>query len=196
MAFLLGTTTPVQAGGGSPGGHGAGLVLSPDVGYDYEIGTDIWDRKKRKRRRRRRKKRTFAIGAVVGGPTNLGARALLRVGYLGLAGDFTYQRLRSDAGPLVDVFTTKADLRLYSKSFFGRIFRFYVFGGTTLQHGAWDGEVMQTAVLLDAGAGAGIKLWRLSINAEAGLLIPARELPAYKPRFGAFANVAVLLWLF
>ena len=179
-----------------PGTHKAGLAFSGAVDYDFVDGHDIWDWKKRRRKRRRKRNRTFGVGAVIGGPTNIGARALLKLRYVGISGDFTYQRLRSDPGPLVDVFTTKADLRLYSKSFFGRIFRFYVFGGTTLQHGRWDGENMQTAVLLDAGAGAGIKLWRLSINAEAGLLLPAKELPTYNPGFGAFANVAVMLWLF
>lgn len=170
--------------------HGPGLAFSSVSSQD--AGFDFWKRKRRKRRR----KRTLAVGVVVGGPVGLGGRGLLRLGSFGISGDLAYNRIRSDSGPLVDAFTSKIDARFYSKSFFGKLLRFYVFGGATLQRGKWDEVVTQSAFLLDAGLGGGIKISRISVNAEAGLLIPAVQLDAYKPGFGVFANVGVLLWLF
>lgn len=169
--------------------HGPGLQFSAEA---MESEMDLFKRKKRRRKRAR----TLGVGLVVGGPVGLGARGLLRLGSFGISGDLAYNRLRSDSGPLVDVFTSKVDARFYSKSFFGKLLRFYVFAGGTMQRGLWDGEAMQSAFLMDAGLGGGIKISRVSVNAEVGLLIPAVKLENYKPGFGAFANVAVLIWLF
>ena len=194
LAQPASAVSPLNSGSGpelvgsSP--HTPGLVFNSHVS-----NADPLDFLKRKRRKRRRK-RTLAVGAVVGGPVGLGARGLLRLGSFGISGDLAYNRIRSDAGPLVSAFTSKIDARFYSKSFFGKLLRFYVFGGATLQRGKWDEVVTQSAFLMDAGLGGGIKISRISVNAEAGLLIPAVQLESYKPGFGVFANIAILLWLF
>lgn len=188
----LGGSNPVSAQLRDHGPTQAGLHFDASLG---QAGPGDWFKKRRKKRRRRRK-RTLAVGAVVGGPVGLGGRAVFRLGQIGVSGDLAYNRIRTDNGPLVDAFTSKVDARFYSKGFFGKLLRFYVFAGTTMQRGRWDGTNMRSAFFLDGGLGGGIKLWRLSFNAEAGLLIPARGVTNYQPRFGAFANLAVLIWLF
>ncbi len=189
---------PMTVKGIDHGPRKAGLAFSNvddsqyetfDLGYGSEL--DAW-----KRRRRRKKKRTFAVGVVVGSPAGLGGRAILRIKNVGLAGDIAYNRIRSDSGPLVNAFVTKLDARFYRKGLLGKLLRVYVFGGATLQRGRWDDVNYQSAIQIDAGIGGGIKLWRLSINGEAGLLIPAVKLENYNPGFGVFANLAVMVWLF
>lgn len=160
-----------------------------DLGYGSEL--DAW-----KRRRRRKKKRTFAVGVVVGSPAGLGGRAILRVKNIGIAGDIAYNRIRSDSGPLVNALVTKIDARFYRKGLLGKLLRVYAFGGATIQRGRWDEVNYRSALQIDTGIGGGIKLWRLSVNGEVGLLIPAIKPDNYDPGFGVFANVAVMLWLF
>lgn len=148
------------------------------------------------KRRKRRKKRTLAVGVVVGAPAGLGARGIFRFKTFGVAGDIAYNRVRSDSGPLVNTLVSKLDARFYRKGLLGKLLRVYVFGGATMQRGRWDANKMESAFQIDAGIGGGIKLWSLSINAEAGLLIPAVSPENFNPGFGVFANVAVMAWLF
>lgn len=190
--LLVGMPGEAEAQLKDQAGSRAGLFFAD---CEVEEGPFDW-MNKRKRKRRRKRNRTLALGAVVGGPVGFGGRAILRLGSLGVAGDLAYNRIRTDSGPLVDAFTSKLDLRLYSSSFFGKLLRFYVFGGASMHRGYWDGLNRQSVLFVDGGVGGGIKLWRLSFNAEAGLLLPARGVSNYQPRFGAFANVAVMLWLF
>ena len=168
---------------------GSSDVFSAGLGLGSEL--DAW-----KRRRRRKKKRTFAVGVVVGNPAGLGGRAILRIKNFGIAGDIAYNRVRSDSGPLVDALVTKIDARFYRPGLLGKLLRVYVFGGATMQSGRWDEVNFDTAVQIDVGIGGGIKLWRLSINGEVGMLIPAVKPVNYDPGFGVFANLAVMVWLF
>ena len=90
----------------------------------------------------------------------------------------------------------KLDARWYGKGFFAKILRPYIFTGMTMQRGNWDEPKAQSVFAVDAGVGGGVKLWRLEVNGEVGILIPVKGTEAYKPSFGAFANVGVMWWLF
>lgn len=177
-----------------------GLAFGPTLALDTEsdaLGLDSEDWfKKKKKKRKHHKRNTFAIGAVSGGPLGFGGRTVFRIGIFGIAGDFAYNRIRNDYGLKVDALAMKVDARLYSNKLIGKILRTYTFAGMTSQRGRFDGAVGQSVYSMDAGFGAGIKLWKLEVAAEAGVLIPVRQLEAYRPGFGAFVNASVLVWLF
>lgn len=174
------------------------LNFAPQIGGDWGLGLDLMDaRKKKKRKKRRRKKKnTFAIGAVAGAPVGFGGRVVFRPTRFGVAADIAYNRLRTDRGPLVGAVTAKIDGRFYSKGLLAKLLRIYTFAGATLQRASFDEEHMESVYSMDAGLGAGIKLFRMEVNAEVGLLIPVRGVDAYQPRLNAFGNVGVLFWLF
>lgn len=150
---------------------------------------------RRKRKRRRRKKNTLAVGLVAGGPIGFGGRVIFRPTRLAVAADIAYNRLRTDQGPMVNAMTAKIDARLYSKGFIARLLRTYLFVGGTMQRGNFSDGLTQSVWQMDAGIGGGIKLWRLEINGEVGLLIPVSGVDAYQPRFNVFGNVGVMIWL-
>ena len=181
---------------------GTGLAFGPSLALDMEteeigLETEDWFKKKKKKRKHRDHKRnTFAIGAASGGPLGFGGRTVLRFGMIGVAGDFAYNRLRNDLGVKVDALAMKVDARLYSNRLLAKLFRTYTFVGMTTQQGRFDGSLWQSVYSMDAGFGAGIKLWKLEIGAEAGVLIPVHQLETYKPGLGAFINASVLVWLF
>lgn len=189
----MASATPVETGP-----QKAGLAFADTYQVDkissslsQPLDFEAW-----KRRKRRKKKRTLAVGVVVGAPAGLGARGIFRLKTFGIAGDIAYNRVRSDSGPLVNTLVSKLDARFYRKGLLGKLLRVYVFGGATMQRGKWDTMNMESAFQIDAGIGGGIKLWSISINAEAGLLIPAISPENFNPGFGVFANVAVMAWLF
>lgn len=156
---------------------------------------DLFKKKRKKKRKKRRKKNTLAIGLVAGGPVGFGGRVVFRPSRLAIAGDIAYSRIRTDNGPLIGAMTAKIDARFYSKGIIARLLRPYIFAGATMVRGPFDETTPQSVFSMDAGLGGGIKLWRLEINAEAGMLIPVNSVEAYKPRFGVFGNVGVLIWL-
>lgn len=177
------------------------LAFGPTLALDTEsdelgLDSEDWFKKKKKKKRKHHKRNTFAIGAVSGGPLGFGGRTVLRVGMFGIAGDFAYNRIRNDYGLKVDALAMKVDARLYSNKLIGKLLRTYTFAGMTSQRGRFDGTVGQSVYSMDAGFGAGIKLWKLEVAAEAGVLIPVRQVEAYRPGFGAFVNASVLVWLF
>jgi hypothetical protein len=160
---------------------------------DHEMA-DMF-KKKRKKRKKRRKKNTLAIGLVAGGPVGFGGRVVFRPSRLAVAGDIAYSRIRTDNGPLIGAMTAKIDARFYSKGIIARLLRPYIFAGATMQRGQFNEVSPESVFYMDAGVGGGIKLWRLEINAEVGMLIPALAVEAYQPRLGVFGNVGVLIWL-
>jgi hypothetical protein len=180
---------------------GTGLAFGPTLALGMEaeeigLETEDWFKKKKKRKHRDRKRNTFAIGAASGGPLGFGGRTVVRFGMIGVAGDFAYNRIRNDFGTKVDALAMKVDARLYGNRLIAKLLRTYTFVGMTAQQGRFDGNSWQSVYSMDAGFGAGIKLWKLEIGAEAGLLIPVHQLESYKPGFGAFMNASVLVWLF
>ncbi len=194
LLFLFPNTSQATNTGPRTAGLAFAETLSPTVSLlDQTSSADLeaW-----KRRRRRKKKNTFAVGVVVGSPVGLGARAIFRIKNFGIAGDIAYNRIRSDGGPLVNALVTKVDARFYRRGLLGKLLRVYALGGVTMQHGFWDEVNYQTAIQINAGIGGGIKLWRISVNGEVGVLIPAVKPANYNPGFGAFANIGVMLWLF
>jgi hypothetical protein len=181
---------------------GPGLAFGPALALETDtevVGSDASDwlkKRKKKRKHHDRKRNTFAIGAASGGPLGFGGRTVLRFGMIAVAGDFAYNRIRNDFGAKVDALAMKVDARLYSQRMLAKIFRTYTFAGMTMQHGRFDGSLGQSVYSMDAGFGAGLKLWKLEIGAEAGILIPVHQLESYRPGFGAFMNASVLIWLF
>jgi hypothetical protein len=175
----------------------SGNALSAERSGFQASGIDMAElrRRKKKRRRKRRRKNTLAVGAVAGGPVGFGGRVVFRPSRLAFAGDIAYNRLRTDNGPLVGALTTKLDARIYSKGLIARLLRTYLFAGGTMQRGEFQEGRMQSVWQMDAGIGGGLKLWRLEINGEVGLLIPVSGVEAYQPRFNVFGNVGVLIWL-
>ena len=177
-----------------------GLRFGEQTLTEWTADLDLMDRRKKKKRKKRKRKHkknnTFALGAVAGAPIGFGGRAVFRTKRLGISGDIAYNRLRTDPGPLVGAVTAKIDGRFYSKGFLAKLLRTYGFAGATIQHASFDEEHRQSVYAMDAGFGAGIKLFRLEVNAEVGLLIPVRGVETYQPRFNAFGNVGVLVWLF
>lgn len=175
-----------------------GLVLSPVVLEDGGwTGTSLLDRKKkRKKKWLKPKHNTFAVGLVGGDPLGLGARAIFRIGQFGASADFAYNRLRDDDGDKLGALGMKTDFRLYTKDPLMKIVRAYTFVGLTSHRAMFNETKHQSVYLIDGGFGAGVKLFRLEIGAEAGLLIPARQVENYKPGLGAFVNASVMLWLF
>jgi hypothetical protein len=147
------------------------------------------------KKRKKRKRNTLALGLVAGGPVGFGGRVVFRPSRLAVAGDIAYSRIRTDDGPLIGAMTAKIDARFYSKGFIARLLRTYAFAGMTVHRGRFNEVASQSVLLVDGGIGGGIKLWRLEINAEVGLLVPAIRVEAYKPRLGVFANVGVLIWV-
>jgi hypothetical protein len=148
------------------------------------------------KRKKKHKAKLFAIGAVVGAPVGFGGRVIVRPTRLAFAGDIAFNRLRTDLGPMVNAVVVKADARYYSKGIISKLLRPYIFTGLTMQRGRFDETQVQSVYALDAGVGAGIKLWRLEINGEAGILLPVRQVQAYRPGLGVLANVGVMWWLF
>lgn len=150
---------------------------------------DIFGKKKKK------KFKTVAAGLVIGGPVGVGGRIVFRPSRLAVVGDIAYNRLRSDAGQMTSAIVTKTDLRLYGKGLLGKLLRPYIFGGVMMQRGAFEEGKTQSVFLADTGVGGGIKLWRLEVNAEAGLLVPFKQIEAYRPGLNVFANVGILIWI-
>lgn len=180
---------------------GPGLAFAPTLALDgeteeFSASAEDWFKKKKKKKRKHHKRNTFAVGAASGGPLGFGGRTVLRFGMIGVAADFAYNRIRNDYGTKVDALAMKVDARLYGNRLLAKLLRTYTFAGMTMQHGRFDGSVGQSVYSMDAGFGAGIKLWKLEVGAEAGILIPVRQLDAYRPGFGAFINASVLIWLF
>lgn len=151
--------------------------------------SDIFKRKKK------RKARTLAAGAVIGTPVGFGGRMIFRPTRLAVAGDIAYNRVRTDRGLMANALVLKADARWYSDGFIAKLLRPYVFGGMTLQRGNFNEQQVQSVFAADAGIGGGIKLWRLELNGEVGILVPVRQVETYRPGLGAFANVGILFWL-
>jgi hypothetical protein len=155
---------------------------------------DLFD--KRKKKKKKHKNRTFAVGAVIGTPVGFGGRVIFRPTRLAVAGDIAYNRIRTDRGLLTNAIVLKADARYYADGFIAKMLRPYVFAGMTMQRGNFNEEKVESVFAADAGVGAGVKIWKLEVNAEAGILVPIRGTEAYDPGFGAFANVGIMFWLF
>ncbi len=148
-----------------------------------------------KKRRKKRKKKFVAAGLVVGGPVGVGGRLIVRPSRLAFVGDIAYNRIRSDQGVMTNSIATKFDARLYGKGLLAKLLRPYIFGGVSMQRGQFNESFNQSVFSADAGVGGGIKLWRLEVNAEAGLLLPIKQIEAYRPGLNVFANVGIMIWL-
>lgn len=191
LVIVMGSTGMVEAQGSALGlSFGPSFVLESGTGAG-DFSAQDWFKKRKKRRR----KNTFAVGLVAGGPVGFGARGVFRLDRIGVAADVAYNRIRDDDGDMVNAFAMKADFRLYSKGILAKLVRPYTFIGVTTQRGRFDEGMAQSVYLMDGGIGAGVKLWRLEIGAEAGVLIPFRQLDTYRPGLGAFVNANILLWL-
>ncbi len=153
---------------------------------------DFFDKRKKKKKH---KNKTLAVGAVIGTPVGFGGRVIFRPTRLAVSGDIAYNRIRTDRGLLTNAIVLKADARYYADGFVAKLLRPYVFAGMTMQRGNFNEESIQSVFAADAGVGAGIKIWKLEVNAEAGILVPVRGTEAYSPGFGAFANVGIMFWL-
>jgi hypothetical protein len=151
--------------------------------------SDIFKRKKK------HKAKLFAAGAVIGNPVGFGGRVIFRPSRLAAAGDIAYNRIRTDRGILTHAMVLKADARFYSDGFIAKLLRPYVFGGMTMQRGNFSEVKAESVFAADAGIGGGIKLWRLEINGEIGILVPVKQVETYKPGLGAFANIGIMFWL-
>ena len=177
-----------------------GVFLSEDV-LNIGLGNsdDLFDRRKKKKKKRNRfeaKHNTLAVGLVGGDPLGLGGRAVFRMGQVGLAADVAYNRIRDDEGDKLGALGFKTDFRFYTKDPLMKILRAYTFIGLTSHRARFNETTHQSVYLMDGGFGAGVKLFRLEIGAEAGVLIPAKDLDNYKPGLGAFLNASVAVWLF
>ena len=177
----------------------ASLILAPSV-FDHGTLTtaDFLDRKKKRKKRKflAPKHNTLAIGLVGGDPLGLGLRGIFRLGVIGVSADLAYNRIRDDQGDKVSAVGLKTDFRIYSKGLIAKLIRPYTFVGITTQRGQFNETKSESVYLIDGGFGAGVKLFRLEIGAEAGILIPARQLTDYRPGLGAFVNASVVMWLF
>lgn len=169
-----------------------GLVLGQQAVDSWDSPTIFGKGKKKKR-----KKNTLAVGAVIGGPVGFGGRVVFRPTRLAIAADIAYNRVRTDLGPLVGSVALKADARLYSKGLISKLLRPYIFGGVTMQRGDFDPEniSMESVYALDAGIGGGIKLFRLEINGEVGIMAPWHQPETFRPGLDLFANIGILFWL-
>ena len=167
--------------------HAPGNTFA-DGEYDFLGG--------KKKKKKRDKANFLAAGVVIGTPVGFGGRVIVRPSRLAVAGDIAYNRIRTDNGTMVNALVLKTDARLYAKGFIAKLLRPYVFGGMYLQRGNFNEATPESVFAADTGLGAGIKLWHLEINAEAGLTIPIRQVDSYRPGFGAFANVGIMYWLF
>jgi hypothetical protein len=155
-----------------------------------------WDLFNKRKKKKKHKAKTFAAGVVVGTPVGFGGRVIFRPSRLAVAGDIAYNRIRTDKGLLTNAMVLKLDARFYGKGLFAKLLRPYIFTGMTMQRGNFNESQVQSVYAVDAGVGGGVKLWRLEVNGEVGILIPVRGVETYKPSFGAFANVGVMWWLF
>lgn len=159
-------------------------------------GNDFFGTFDKRKRKKRKRNRTFAAGLVVGAPAQLGLRVVLRPTRLAVAGDIGWSRLRNDFGTLTDITTIKLDARYYGDQFLAKLVRFYVLGGATIRSGKFNETSTETLFAANAGLGGGIKLWKLEVNAEAGLMVPINTSTHYDQRFGVFSNIGILFWLF
>jgi hypothetical protein len=148
-----------------------------------------------RKKKKKHKANFFAVGAVIGDPVGFGGRVIVRPSRLAVAGDIAYNRIRTDRGLLTHAIVLKTDARYYADGLLAKLLRPYVFVGATMQRGNFDETKVESVFAADAGVGAGIKLWRLELNAEVGLLLPVKQTEAYSPGVGAFANVGIMVWL-
>lgn len=146
-------------------------------------------------KKKKRKSRLLAVGVVLGGPVNLGGRALLKIGRFGVAADAAFKKIRLDTGPRIGILALKVDGRIYGKGFLARLMHPYLFGGATIQHGDFDSEIAESVIQGDAGLGLGIRLGRLEIGGQAGVLIPLRRADNYQPGLNVFANLSAMFWI-
>jgi hypothetical protein len=149
-----------------------------------------------KKKKKKHKANVFAVGAVIGAPVGFGGRVIFRPTRLAVAGDIAYNRIRTDKGLMTNAIVLKADARYYSKGFIAKLLRPYVFAGATMQRGNFSETKVESVFAADAGFGAGIKIWKLEVNGEVGVLLPVKRTDAYSPSLGAFANAGIMFWLF
>lgn len=189
LMFLV--ASPAMANGPLKIEKTAGLQFDQTASPLSPEGVDLFGKKKRKN--------TFALGAVIGGPTGFGGRAVLRLGRFGIAADAsTKKSIRLDNGLKVGATVVKADARLYGKGLLSRLVRPYIFGGATAMIANFSEfePTKESLMFADAGVGGGIKLGRLEINGEAGLAIPVNSQENFTKGLDVFGSVAILFWLF
>jgi hypothetical protein len=148
-----------------------------------------------KKKKKKHKAKVLALGAVIGDPVGFGGRVIFRPTRLAVAGDLAFNRIRTDRGLMANALVMKADARYYSDGFIAKVLRPYIFAGATMQRGKFNELNVETVFAADTGVGAGIKLWRLELNGEVGILLPVKQTETYRPGLGAFANVGIMVWL-
>ena len=189
-ALMLLLAAPAMANGPEKIEQTVGLKFDQVASPLSPEGVDLFGKKRRKN--------TFALGAVFGGPTGFGGRAVLRLGRFGIAADASGKNVRLDNGLKVGATVVKADARLYGKGILSKLVRPYIFGGATALIADFsEFEPTKEAIMFaDAGVGGGIKLGRLEINGEAGLAIPVDTHANFQTGVDVFGSVAILFWLF
>lgn len=144
-------------------------------------------------RRKKKKVKPLGIGLVAGQPTGFGARVIFQPSRFAVSGDFGFKNVRSDSGLKVGVGVIKVDARYYADGIFGALLRPYVFGGLTMLTGKFE-LGRESQMNLDAGVGAGIRLGKIGIDAEAGLMAPAYQPESYTTGVRGFTNISVIFW--
>ncbi|HEX2901113.1 MAG TPA: hypothetical protein VHS96_15450 [Bacteroidia bacterium] len=157
--------------------------------------SDSYDLFNKKKKKKKHKAKVLAAGAVIGTPVGFGGRVIFRPTRLAAAGDIAFNRIRTDRGLLTNAIVLKADARFYADGFIAKLLRPYIFAGMTMQRGNFSETGVESVFAADAGVGGGIKLWRLEINGEVGILVPVKQVETYKPGLGAFANIGIMVWL-
>jgi hypothetical protein len=147
------------------------------------------------KKKKKHKAKVLAAGVVIGDPVGFGGRVIFRPSRLAVSGDIAYNRLRTDRGLMTNAMVLKADARYYADGFLAKVLRPYVFAGAFMQRGNFNESTVESVFAADTGVGAGIKLWRLELNGEIGVLIPVKQTETYRPGLGAFANIGIMVWL-
>lgn len=172
------------AGFGSNGGPE--YRTEAKVAFDSQEGPAIFKRKKKKIK-------PLGIGLVAGQPMGFGGRITIQPGRFAINGDFGFKNVRSDSGLKVGVGVIKLDARYYAGGLFGALLRPYAFGGLTMLRGKFELSP-ESQLNLDAGVGAGIRLGKIGIDVEAGLLAPAYQPESFTTGIKGFTNVSVMYW--
>lgn len=184
--FALGlvlTTFTAKAGGLSLQNAKPGLSLSSEAQAPTLFG-----------KKKHRGKHWLAGGVVFGQPAGFGGRVLVTPWRLGFVADFAFDQIRLDNGYAAGAMTVKVDARWYGKGFLKNFFRPYMFGGITTTLANFN-EFDKSLIRADAGVGAEVRIWRVGLNAEAGLLLPLEYVQNYHKGVGFFGNIGVVFFI-
>lgn len=168
------------------GGTGPVVRTDPHFAFSQQEAPEIFKRKKKK-------VKPLGIGLVAGQPMGFGGRVTFQPSRFALNGDFGFKQVRTDSGLKVAVGVIKVDARYYAGGLVGALVRPYAFGGLTMLRGKFDLRP-ESQLNLDAGVGAGIRLGKIGIDVEAGLMAPAYQPESFTTGIKGFTNVSVMYW--